>query len=477
MGRITNDVKKGLKKGFSMDRIREDLIKKGGTANDIDRELLSFSGKALSYKKTEEASNSKKVCIKEFFDRIGYGFGSQHFVNILFFNIGASYFLLGILNGLRALLGVLLTSFLDDYSNFRPVKKKFIGLTGIVLAFSFMLIAISIFTRSVMLFAVSLIVSSIGAVSYGGLYQNLLRRSLAKEKNHFLRYITVYGIIITSFCLLAAGYLMDKFPATGVPFSVFGANLWVYGYLVVFFVAAICFFISGYVLSLIREKHENFSSDVSLSYVFRVHLSRFRDNFPLFTKNKALLVLFIASTVTGFVQTLGNSYYAVYIYETFWGSYFGGFMNVAAIFLIALMASFFAPGIVKSNSKAYGKFPMLVFGTLLMAIMPLTYYYNPTNLVAISMGTLLGIIGAAIVGFAHGLLASDLMREDQRKAYFLTYGFLIALPYILFIPLGSYVAQVFGLRLVFLALGIILSCFVVPLYVLIIVLNRKNEKI
>jgi MFS family permease len=119
---------------------------------------------------------------------------------------------------------------------------------------------------------------------------------------------------------------------------------------------------------------------------------------------------------------------------------------------------------------------MLVFGTLLIAIMPLTYFYNP-NLVAISMATMIGIIGAAIVGVANGLLILDILHERDRKYYFRVSNLLITIPYIITIPIGSFIAQAFGLKTLFLVLGLTLVCAVMPLYLIIIILYHRKFKV
>jgi len=79
------------------------------------------------------------------------------------------------------------------------------------------------------------------------------------------------------------------------------------------------------------------------------------------------------------------------------------------------------------------------------------------------------------VGVSHGLLTIDLMSEKERKAYFSTYSLLITIPYLIMIPLGAYAAQAYGLRTLFLLLGLILALVVVPIYFVIIVMYKKEK--
>ena len=47
--------------------------------------------------------NFSKLAIKEILDKIGFGFGSQQFINILFLQIGAPLFLIGLINIFRVI--------------------------------------------------------------------------------------------------------------------------------------------------------------------------------------------------------------------------------------------------------------------------------------------------------------------------------------------------------------------------------------
>jgi MFS family permease len=227
-------------------------------------------------------------------------------------------------------------------------------------------------------------------------------------------------------------------------------------------VAALSFILSALLVAK-HERPENEEESV-------------KPELSVFFKNKIILVLIITAAITIFVQTLGNSYYGIFIFNNFKNAGFGGYLNVAIIFTIALITSIVAPLITRKNSIEYGKFPMLVFGTLLMAIMPLSFYYKP-NLISIAMGTILGVIGGAINGVAQGLLVLELINDVERKIYFNFVGLLAALPLIITVPAGAYIAQTLGLQTLFLILAILLGGVVVPLYFFIVILYHKKEKI
>ncbi len=443
--------------------------------SEIEQAIEKYAKTRQSNKKDIESKNIKRFFCKEVFDRISYGFGSQQFINILFFHTGASYFTVGAINGIRVILNLIISFIADEYSRLRKVSRKFIGFTGVIFGFSFIFMAMARFLHSVPLFAFALLIGSIGAVSYGELYQKLFREVMKKERSKLLRNIGHYGLIITGISIVLGGYIMDKFPAFGTPLTIFGQEFRIFGYFIAFQIAAISSILAGYFLSFVKEKHVSIEKTSVLNHI-NSRIMEIKENIPVLIRNRVILALFVATLITGMVQTLANSYYGIYLYETFRYSYFKGFTNIAIIFLIAIMTSFFSPYIVRKNAHDYGKLPMMVFGTLLMAIMPLTYYYNP-NLVSIAVGTLIGFIGAAILGVAHGLLTTDLMSENERKIYFSSYSILIIIPYLIMIPLGSYLAQIYGLKNLFLVLGLILIFLVVPFYLTLIFTYNKKEKI
>jgi len=460
MAKLIEEVEKRLKSNIPLEEIKRELAEKGFKEKAIYSAIDQASGTLISNKK----SKGKFLFItKEIFDRIGYGFGSQQFINILFFLTGASFFIIGLVNGIKVILSTSISLYIQQFSKVKVIGRKIIGISGIVFGFSFLLLSAAIFLRSVFLFSVGILLGSLSIVPYGDIYQKLAKE---RDKN-YMRKLVTYGLIITALSLFVAAFLMDLFPITGtfVEFAIFGKlfSFRIYGYLIAFEVTALSFILSGYILSYINleEKEtlkENFSKNFSL------FILRLKQKTPYFLKNKAILMLIVAGSLTSVTQTIGNSYYGIFVYNKFMNIGFGGFLNVAMVFLIAVFSSIFGSAISKIDSKAYGKFPTLVFGTLLMAIMPLTYYYKP-NLILITMGTILGVIGAAIVGVANGLLSLELVNEKERSLYFSFYSLFIVLTYLILIPILSYFTQLFGLSNLFLLLTVILV-IVALLYVI-----------
>jgi len=407
-----------------------------------------------------EKSFINNFLAKEFFDRIGYGFGSTQFINILFSQIGAPFYLIALINGIKAIISAFGSSIIQKYSEVSTLSKKFIGRFGILFGLSFLFLAIARFYHSKTLFVIAFLIGGVSIVSHGDLYTTLLNKTLRKERRgYLLRTITTNGLIITMVSLLIAAFIMNKFPETGTILKIFGKNFRVYGYFIVFEVTAIAFILSGYIMSLIKE---NKIIPKKIEF-FKSYKHTIKTYSKQLLQNKTVLTLLIVSTVVSAFQVISNSFYGIFIFNHFRYIAFGGFVNVAMIFLLAVIGSLFGPVIAKMLSRKYGKKPMLVFGTLLTAIMPLTFYYNP-NLLNISMGVITGVIGSAITGLAVGMFVIEKTREHERKDFFATFNLLAVIPFVILVPILSFVVQKFGLKILFLVNGLILALIIAPVY-------------
>jgi len=476
---LVTELKGELQVNQNIEEIRTKLISKGYLDNDVDEAITIASKDILSQKKIPKSRDAAKSILKSFLDRIGFGFGSPQYINILFQQIGASLFLVGIINGIKTIISALISSYVREHQKQKNIKGTSIGFSEILISLSFILFIVAYLKHSLPLFILGMILLGIFFAYYNDAFNMRFKLTLKEnKKEQFTGKITHLGLILTGICLFLSAYIMDKFPSAGysMQFSLFEKEyvFSIYGYTIAFGIAALFFIISG--LMIINSKTPENQKKVSIGETVKNCLSNYRNNLSVLFKNKIILVLIITGTITGFVQTLGNSYYGIFIFNNFHSIGFGGFLNVAMIFIIAIAASIIAPLVTRKNAIEYGKFPMLLFGTMLMAIMPLSYYYKP-NLISISMGTILGIIGGAITGVAQGLLTLDLINDYERKMYFESVNLFATIPLLITIPLGSYIAQVLGLKTLFLLLAILLACVVVPLYFIIIVSYNKKEKI
>jgi hypothetical protein len=457
-----------LNKGFQEQHINETLKKYaprfGKSASGIDKtkkEIRLFS-------------------TKEVLDRIGYGFVSHQFINILFYQTALiagvghlAYFLVGLFNGLKSLFSTIISSFLQEYSKVNQISKNVISRVGIIFGFSFLVMAISYRLGLWWLFALTLIIGSIGVVSYGDLYNQLLRSNLKKERmSSFLKHIGQFGIIITAFSLLASGWLLQTFPAEGKVVSLFGYSFTVMGFILSFMITTISFILSGYIISFIKQEKTNLT--YPLGQFISEYRARIKSQRKLFFKNKFTFLLLITAILLGVVQALGNSFFGIFIYTEFNDVLLGGFLNVAVIYTVAVLVSVLGPWVTTKVNKSIGYTPMLVFGTMLIAMMPFFAAWQP-NIYALGLANALSVIGAAIVGVAQGLLARKLLKEEERKLYFANLSFMITIPFIILLPLGAWIAQTYGLIILFKILVCILIGLVVPLYFILVALAEKRK--
>jgi predicted MFS family arabinose efflux permease len=248
----------------------------------------------------------------------------------------------------------------------------------------------------------------------------------------------------------------------------------IYGYLLAFEITAIMFILSGYLMSLIQEKREeNYGSTIYIMAFVKEYIQNAKEDSKIFIKNKKIFLLTMAAIIMTIAQIVVNSYSGIFIYENFKYQFLGGFLNVAIIFVIALITSIIGTLLTKRFAKNLGEAPMLVFGTLLIALLPLTLYYNP-NLYAIGLATVLSVIGGAIVGVAQGLIAERIMTEKEINTYFSGLGFISITPTLILVTVGAIIAQLYTLQTLFLYLGIILAGIVMPLYfILVLILERE----
>jgi MFS family permease len=479
---LKEELSKELSQNSSIYIAKNNMINRGYLEEDIDKALKSM----IKNNPEETHKNNKLLSVKEFFDRIGYGFASQQFINILFMLSGASLLLIGFVNGLRTALTYFLSGFMKEYSRIKYFGRRYISTSGIIYGLSFLGMAFSVVIHNPYLFMLCLLIGSIGVIAHGDLYIKFFNEVLKSEhRKTFLKFISYFGIFITAISLVLAGLLMEAFPINGLLITLnpdwlrlaSPLTFKIYGYLLAFEITAIMFILSGYLMSFIEEKREEALDSTLYAFAFmKEYVKTSKEDSALFIKNKKILLLTFAAIIMTVVQVIGNSYFGIFIYDHFKHQFLGGFMNVAVIFVIALITSISGTILTKTFAKSLGEAPMLVFGTLLVALLPLTMFFNP-NLYAIGLATALSVIGGAVVGVAQGLIAERLMTDKEQSTYFSGLGFVSILPTFILVTIGAIIAQFFSLQTLFLGLGIILAGVVMPLYfILVLILQAEYTK-
>ncbi len=424
---------------------------------------------------SRETSRLKKKLI---LDRVGYGFAATQFINILFYLTGAPFFLIGIVNALKSSLSTTLSSLLKEYSKEGFISRRIITFSGLLFGFSFLFMAFAVSIKSPALFAVSLLFGSLGIVSYGDLFRQFINNEIKKQRfSLLLSKLAFSGIIITTFSLLLAGYLMNAIPITG---QVFTMNLFgqvmsfrLYGYLIAFEITALAFILSSYIISKLNINITG--KRKSISGFLSEYMKNLRSNTKRVLSNKYLLLLSLASIILAVFYSVINSFMGIYIFREYSHIFLGGFMNVAVMYGAALLFSFFAPVMTAKFRRVLGLAPMFVFGSLLLALLPLTVVYNANNFYAIIVANVLSVFGGAIIGSAQGLIANRLLNEADKSAFYVSSGMITVIPFLILVGILVALPSVIGFLALFeyLAYGIII--LLMPLYLLLVFWSTKTK--
>jgi MFS family permease len=470
-----------LKEGKSPAQVRVELESKGFSTDDVAHALADSTKQTIDNRTAEERKNSFLFSIREVFDRIGYGAATPQFVNILFWLSQQTqpYILplIGLLNGIKTVLSVVWSGLMQEYSKLHRISKNAIAAGGIIFGFSFLFMAFGLLLRNnagLWLFAFSFLLGTVGIVAYGDLYQKFVHDTIRRERmSGFLRTIGTWGILITAISLILAGFLIDYFPTIGTPWSfmLFGKafQMQVYGYLLAFEITAFAFILAGYVSSQIIDKREERSYPF-MSFLREQH--QIIKNKMVVFHDKYVLLLLIATVVSGFLQIIIASYSGIAMYRIFVQQYDWPFFTLAIVYSIAIIAAFTGPFFTERIHRSTGLAPTLVFGTLLTATLPLVLVYNP-NIAAITASLCLHVIGASIVGFAQGLLAQKLMTDDTRHGYFQAQAFIIVIPYLVLLPVLGWLAYALPLETLFLIVAAGLIVVVMPIYFVLVAISQK----
>jgi|GEM_PF-1097128 len=479
---IREETARLLSQGKPASQVRLELEAKGFLTEDIGTVLSTTEQGPMDDRTRGEQRNARLLGTREFFDRIGYGGAPPQFINILLWlSQQANPFILliiGLLNGLRTIISVALSSILQEYAKLNRVNKNTIAAGGIVFGFSFLLMSFGLLlgnTVGLVLFSVAFIMGGMAIVAYGDLYQKFVNETIRKERlGGFLRGIAHWGIVVTAISLVLAGYLLDIFPMSGTPLDIplFGKvyHLTLYGYLLSFEITAFAFIIAGYVSSLVSDTREQ------RSYVFwrfvREHVRIIGSKARALAHNKYATTLLLAVIVSGIIQIIITAYSGIAIYQYLQEQYTMPFFILAIVYATAIVASFLGPFFTDWLQRSTGLTPMLVFGALLTAILPLVLAFNP-HLLAIAAALCLYVIGGAITGFAQGLLVRKLLDEETRRSYYQAQSYIIIIPYLLLIPVVAILANLMPLRVMFIVAAGGIVFVVMPIYFLLVTMSQK----
>ena len=414
--------------------------------------------------KVIDKRNERLLKKKFYLDKIGYGFSSTQFINILFSFTGASFFLIGLTNGIKSFLNTLISTFIKEITEKREISKKVISISGLLFGFSFILLSLAVVIKQPYLFVASLLLGSIGVATYGELFNNFLNKYSKKGKIQRLSSKSTFkGLFIAAASIILAAAIIDLAFLEGkiITINILGQTLTqnIYGYLITFEITAFAFIISSYLFSKVKIKQESLIQAIDYKQYYLILINKSKT----FFKNKYLLVMTMSMILVSVFQSLINSYTGIYVYTHLKNAWLGGFMNVAIMYSLALIVAIIGPVITSKINKTVGIVPMFVFGTLLLSMLPLTIVYNPMHYPAMVVANSLSVLGAALIGSAQGTLSAK-----DRQNFYSSSGFLSLIPFMILVTGGAYIAQTHGLSYLFKILGLGIIILVVPLYFLIV---------
>ncbi len=434
---------------------------------------------AANARAAQDARNSRLLAVRDALDRIGYGAATPQFVNILFYlSAQASPYILlliGLLNGAKLVLSAVWSALLQECAKLHRFSKRAISAAGVAFGFSFLVLAFALNIGAVWLFSIAFLAGTVGVVAYGDLYQQFMRDIIRRERMSApLRFMVRWGVALTVASLLLTGLLLDAFPMGGVVWTVhaFGRafSLRAQGYLFAFELTALSFIASGYVTSFVDDSREG-GTYPFLAFL-REHMGTVRRTSGILWQNRYVALLTLSAIVSGLMQFLVTAYSGIAIYKIFAQRYEMPFLALSVVYAIAVLASFAGPYFTQRVHRSIGLAPTLVFGTLLLAILPLVLAWN-ANVAAIAAAMCLSVVGGAIVGFAQGLLARKLLADDARHDYFRAQAFALAIPYLLLVPALSWIANTFPFKVTFLIAAAGLVLVVTPLSFWLVVVSEK----
>lgn len=467
-------VEEGIRNNRSLDEIKDTLSLSGYSEGDIDASFHKID--VLLGKKVQRNADKSLMSKKYFLDRIGFGIAANQFINVLFYLTGAGAFLIGLINALKSGLSTIISSVFREYFQVKRVKKWIINVAGLLFGFSFLFIALAVSKGSVVLFAISMMLGSIGIVIYGDLYRKMRSRTHGETKTRLLSVRTILlGLVVSFIAMVASAILMDSIPLTGKLFylNLFGklVSFRLQGFLLAFEATVLVFILSSHILSKMNLLYEE-KSITNKEFMYRYYY-RTLSKGKVFFSNKYLFLLTLATLFTAVFQSVIYSLSGIYLFETFKDAWFFGFLNIAIIFGVPVLLSLLGPLIASRLNRILGLAPLLVFGSLLLAIFPLTVGYNG-YFPAILTANILAVIGISMLGTAQGLLSSRLLKDSERHTFYSYSGVVSVIPFIILVALILSLNSSIGILGILKVSGFGIIVTLVPIYLILVFFLRKR---
>jgi len=464
---------KDLLKNMSAHSAKVQLIKRGYEEDKVE----SAIHQTLKTSKFTRVKNSSIVLFKDFFDKVGYGFSSPLLLYVLLYTINAPLILFGIIAALKSFLTLFTSSLIKKYKQKYSIKRKNIATFGTIFGLIFLLIAAAKSLNSTMLFAFGILLSSVFVVIHGDLYSDYVIKKLSSARSTITaKAISYFGLIITAIAFVIAGAMLDYSAITiNLGITVFTIP----GYLLQLEIVALAFILSSYAFSFVKPDLEmakdNFLKKKETGFL-TTYFQELKKDLSNFWKNKDIRTIFYGALFSGSFQTIIATFSGIYLFESVRNTVNNPFFHISLIFGIGIIAAAIGPGIARSFAKIFGQTPMLIFGVFLIAIFPLSIFFN-VSYYALIIAHGISVIGASILSIVQSFILHNTLNEEEKKTYFSAITPMIAVIMPILIMLMTAIIFIFSFKQLFLVITVLILVLVVPFYFrLVIKAHKKHAK-
>jgi hypothetical protein len=466
---LTTEIKE-LLNSMSPQNVKEQLIKRGYEEEKVEVAIHNTYKSA----KKNRIKNSNIILFKDFFDKIGYGFASPLLIYVLLYTLNTSILLFGVIAAIRSFITLFTSPIVKSYQQNFNIDRKVTSTFGTLFGLSFLLLAMAMRIQSTIIFTVGIILSSFFLVIHGDLYSNYIITKVKGARSTIsAKIVSYFGLIITALAFVAAGFFLD--------FSSITINLGITaftipGYLLELEIVAFAFIFSSYVfsfvnpdLSLVKQK---IKTKISKKEFFTNYFRNMKHNFSKFLANKDIKMLFYGTLFSGSLQTIIATFSGLYIFESIRGTVINPFFHLVIIFGVGIIAASIGPSIARSFTKIFGETPMLIFGVFLVAIFPISIYFN-ISYSGLIIAHAVSVIGASILSIVQSFLINNSLNEEEKKTYFSAITPLIAMIMPFIIILLTLLVYVIGFKEIFLVTAILILLLVTPFYFSLVINAHK----
>jgi hypothetical protein len=175
-----------------------------------DERFQDFSSR--SDMEADLKKNNLLIKYKILLDKLGAGFSSIQFLNILLSFTGISYFIIGIVNAAKSAINTITSSVVKKQVERGKFSTDVMIVSGIFFGLSFFIIAVGIAFGLKWAFIFGLLIGGFFFVIHGDMFQIFLNKYLRKLKpGLFAEKTTLVGVILMAISLLLSAGFLRKF--------------------------------------------------------------------------------------------------------------------------------------------------------------------------------------------------------------------------------------------------------------------------